>query len=274
MADGVENAAVVCCFMTQKYQNSRNCEKELLYAERRRVPIIPCRMTRGWEPSTWLGLVIAGSVWIDFRESSDANLDLRINNLIEQIRIVAGRKLTCFPPGTSNFCQSSISTFSLPFHLDLSNSSLHALYPILPATSEKSSDTEIDASFDAPKRVTVLAMTQRQPSVERTQIAASTPPPVPPRPDKALILERLLQADAKRDLPKSKENRESSVPSTPMILASTPLNSAQPDVCEVPLQQHAISSTIPVRITLNLVTFILAHRRYLGCFGRAIYFAQ
>ena len=99
MADGVENAAVVCSFMTPKYQSSRNCEKELLYAERRRVSIIPCRLTRGWEPSTWLGLVIAGLVWIDFRDRTDANLDLKIDKLIDQIRIVAGKKLKCFLPG-------------------------------------------------------------------------------------------------------------------------------------------------------------------------------
>ena len=99
MADGVENAAVVCCFMTQKYQSSRNCEKELLYAERRRVSIIPCRLTRGWEPSTWLGLVTAGLVWVDFREATDANIDLKIDKLIDQIRIVAGDKLNCFLPG-------------------------------------------------------------------------------------------------------------------------------------------------------------------------------
>ena len=99
MADGVENAAVVCCFMTAKYQNSRNCEKEVLYAERRRVSIIPCRLTRDWEPSTWLGLLIAGLVWIDFRETTEANIDLKIDRLIEQIRIVAGASLRCFPSG-------------------------------------------------------------------------------------------------------------------------------------------------------------------------------
>jgi hypothetical protein len=148
----------------------------------------------------------------------------------------------------------------------MSNSCLRALYPILPTTSEESSD--------APKRVTVLAMTQRQASAENTQIAVPTPPPVPPRPDKALIRERLLQADAKKDVSVTNENIESSVSSTPIILDSTPLNSAQPDVCEVPLQQHAHSSTIPVRTTLNLVTFVFDRRRYLGYFGYVTNFAQ
>lgn len=115
MADGVENAAVVCCFMTPKYQNSRNCEKELLYAERRRVSIIPCRLTRGWEPSTWLGLVIAGLVWVDFRDCAEANLDLKIDKLIEQIRVVAGTKLHCFPLGLifDSFPQSIDWIYSL-----------------------------------------------------------------------------------------------------------------------------------------------------------------
>ena len=99
MADGVENAAVVCCFMTPKYQTSRNCEKEFSYAERRRVPIIPCRLTRGWEPSDWLGLATAPFVWVDFREATEANIDLKIDKLIDQIRVVAGSKLNCFLPG-------------------------------------------------------------------------------------------------------------------------------------------------------------------------------
>ena len=35
MATGVEGAAVVCCFMTQKYERSKNCSAELNYANDR-----------------------------------------------------------------------------------------------------------------------------------------------------------------------------------------------------------------------------------------------
>ncbi|CAF1546168.1 unnamed protein product, partial [Didymodactylos carnosus] len=54
MAYGVENALAVCCFMTPEYQESKNCQKELLYADEQNVPIIPCRIRSDWKPSSWL----------------------------------------------------------------------------------------------------------------------------------------------------------------------------------------------------------------------------
>eukprot|EP00735_Rhodelphis_limneticus_P000311 TRINITY_DN1048_c0_g1::TRINITY_DN1048_c0_g1_i1::g.29949::m.29949 TRINITY_DN1048_c0_g1::TRINITY_DN1048_c0_g1_i1::g.29949 ORF type:complete len:672 (+),score=240.25,TIR_2/PF13676.1/5.7e-06,TIR_2/PF13676.1/0.0017,TIR_2/PF13676.1/3.3e-16,TIR/PF01582.15/3,TIR/PF01582.15/5.4e+03,TIR/PF01582.15/0.096,DUF237/PF03072.9/8.7,DUF237/PF03072.9/2.9,DUF1863/PF08937.6/4.3e+03,DUF1863/PF08937.6/6.4e+03,DUF1863/PF08937.6/0.11 TRINITY_DN1048_c0_g1_i1:88-2103(+) len=41
MADGVENAAVVCSFVSQPYANSRNCSKEIMYASQLQTPILP-----------------------------------------------------------------------------------------------------------------------------------------------------------------------------------------------------------------------------------------
>ena len=201
MADGVENAAVVCCFMTPKYQNSRNCEKELLYAERRRVSIIPCRLSRDWEPSTWLGLLIAGLVWIDFREITEANIDLKIDRLIEQIRIVAGSSLRCFLPGLHSTVPCSCAT-DFGFVETLSMLPMRPinaqsqLYPVLPASSEKSSLT--CATPDSPKRMTAAVSGQHQ-SADKTHVPPSTtsPPAVPPRPDRALVQERLLHADLK-----------------------------------------------------------------------------
>lgn len=32
MAAGIDNADVICCFMTSSYQTSRNCQLELEYA--------------------------------------------------------------------------------------------------------------------------------------------------------------------------------------------------------------------------------------------------
>ncbi|CAF4031097.1 unnamed protein product [Adineta steineri] len=52
MAEGVENAAVVCCFMTPEYQESENCRLELTYAERQRKRIIACIIAekKDWRP--------------------------------------------------------------------------------------------------------------------------------------------------------------------------------------------------------------------------------
>lgn len=67
MAAGVEEAVVVCPFMTPAYQASRSCKKELSYADVRQVPVVPIMVTRNWEASEWLGLLTAAQLWVDFR---------------------------------------------------------------------------------------------------------------------------------------------------------------------------------------------------------------
>lgn len=67
MAAGVEEAAVICPFMTPAYQASRSCKKELSYADAREVAIVPVMVADGWEASEWLGLITAGLLWVDFR---------------------------------------------------------------------------------------------------------------------------------------------------------------------------------------------------------------
>ncbi|CAF1118061.1 unnamed protein product [Rotaria sordida] len=237
MADGIENAAVVCCFMTSKYQSSRNCEKELLYADRRRVPIIPCRLIRDWEPSTWLGLVIAGLVWVDFRDTTDVNLDLKIDKLIEQIRIVAGKKLNCFLSETSPTLQTR------PI---CSNNSSNNLYPILTQMNDISDSnnlvrsTSIDSSSSSPKRSTPMIDRQHQ-SIDNTNII---PPPVPPRPNKDLIRERLLSIDIKKnsnEIESIDEKKENNIP----------LRSEKPDICEISYQQQAYTRFIPDVVDLS-----------------------
>ncbi|CAF1185857.1 unnamed protein product, partial [Didymodactylos carnosus] len=93
MAEGVENAAVLCCFLTPKYQDSVACKDELTYAKEQRVSIIPIRLLKDWKPTGWLGFSITGQKWIDFRDVA-TNMDLRINQLIAEIQMVAGNKLS------------------------------------------------------------------------------------------------------------------------------------------------------------------------------------
>ena len=87
MADGIENAAVVCCFMTPDYQKSENCKLELQYAKKRGKRIIPCMLgEKGWEPSTWLGLITGGYQYVNFRDSSSENIRLKAGQLIDRIK--------------------------------------------------------------------------------------------------------------------------------------------------------------------------------------------
>ncbi|CAF3759051.1 unnamed protein product [Rotaria sp. Silwood1] len=221
MADGIENAAVVCCFMTPKYQTSRNCEKELLYADKRRVPIIPCRLIRDWEPSTWLGLVIAGLVWIDFRDTTDVNIDLKIDKLIEQIQIVAGKKLNCFR--TEIPCTFQTRSIN-------SNNSSNNLYPILPQTKDVSNQNRSDSNnfIHSPVKQSTSMISHQHQNVYNTNIVPP-PPPVPPRPNKDLIRERLLSIDTKKnfnEIDSIEEKKENSIP----------LNNEKPDICEISYQ--------------------------------------
>lgn len=70
MAHGVENSWAVICFLTQAYQNSKNCQAELTYAKEQGKNIIPVYMESNWKPSGWLGIILAGDLYIK-RESSD-----------------------------------------------------------------------------------------------------------------------------------------------------------------------------------------------------------
>ncbi|XP_063688557.1 uncharacterized protein LOC134821743 [Bolinopsis microptera] len=88
MASGVEGSAVVCCFMTQKYEKSKNCSAELNYANDRGVVVVPCmaqNRTEDGNPfraSGWLGILTAGKLWLDFK--SDEQLEKRIVQLLTE----------------------------------------------------------------------------------------------------------------------------------------------------------------------------------------------
>ncbi|KAL2098201.1 hypothetical protein ACEWY4_007408 [Coilia grayii] len=100
MAAGVEEAVVMCPFMTPAYQASRSCKKELSYADVRQVPVVPIMVTRNWEASEWLGLLTAGQLWVDFRnvDRSHDHFDKCVRSLEEEIMFVAGNVLTIQEP--------------------------------------------------------------------------------------------------------------------------------------------------------------------------------
>ena len=60
LADGIEKAAIVCCFLTLEYQASLECRFEFQYAQKRFKKIIPCFLIdpSTLQPSDWLQTVI------------------------------------------------------------------------------------------------------------------------------------------------------------------------------------------------------------------------
>ncbi|XP_031158156.1 uncharacterized protein LOC116051742 isoform X2 [Sander lucioperca] len=100
MAAGVEEACVICPFMTPAYQASRSCKKELNYADSREVMIVPVMLANDWEASEWLGLITAGLLWVDFRnaENDEEHFEMCLRSLEEEIVFNAGHLLEVEEP--------------------------------------------------------------------------------------------------------------------------------------------------------------------------------
>ena len=94
LADGVENAAVVCCFITADYEKSKKCKYELQYAKKRGRIIIPCLLddTKVCEQSDWLTPIIKDLYHISLDESDMQSTATEIIHYIDyyQSRNVAG----------------------------------------------------------------------------------------------------------------------------------------------------------------------------------------
>lgn len=86
MAEGVQGAACVVCFMTQAYQDSANCKLELKFAQQSGVPIIPVMMEANFSAKGWLAILTAGSIWTPMYEKASV-LD-GVDKLVEQAQHV------------------------------------------------------------------------------------------------------------------------------------------------------------------------------------------
>lgn len=76
-------------FRSPKYQESKNCKKELSYVDDKDVPIVPVMLQRDWKAASWLGLITAGALWVDFRDPD--KVETRIESLAKEIVHKAGR---------------------------------------------------------------------------------------------------------------------------------------------------------------------------------------
>uniref|UniRef100_A0AAV2LKT5 Uncharacterized protein n=1 Tax=Knipowitschia caucasica TaxID=637954 RepID=A0AAV2LKT5_KNICA len=95
MAAGVEQAVVVCPFLTPAYQASRSCKKELSYADTREVAIVPVMLAHNWEPSEWLGLVTAGLL---NAATDEERLELCLQALQSELMFTVGDLITAEQP--------------------------------------------------------------------------------------------------------------------------------------------------------------------------------
>ena len=84
MAEGVQDAACLICFMTQAYQDSVNCKLELKFAQQSGVPIIPIMMQADFAAKGWLAILTAGSIWTPMHDG--ATVPDGVDNLIIQVQ--------------------------------------------------------------------------------------------------------------------------------------------------------------------------------------------
>ncbi|XP_077991441.1 uncharacterized protein LOC144445678 [Glandiceps talaboti] len=90
MAQGVEKAAVVISCVSNAYKHSHNCQKELTFADVSHKTIIPLKMEKDVAFDGWLGLIMAGKLWIDFKD--EKMFDQRIDQLIAEL---TANDITC-----------------------------------------------------------------------------------------------------------------------------------------------------------------------------------
>lgn len=102
MSGGVENSAAVICFCTSDYQISANCETELKYAHELKIPIIPVICDENYTvrqtgvgntdylkwPCGWLGVIVTGKIYVDFRKSFGEERKKKFGELLTQIELL------------------------------------------------------------------------------------------------------------------------------------------------------------------------------------------
>eukprot|EP01048_Picozoa_sp_COSAG05_P015614 COSAG05_NODE_1900_length_3858_cov_2.298218_1_plen_899_part_10 len=90
MAEGVSNASVLVCFMSQKYQESTNCMLEVKFAKQSGIEIVPVLMEGGgWKATSYLGLLTAGALWTPLYD--EATFENNVQMLHGQLVKVIGR---------------------------------------------------------------------------------------------------------------------------------------------------------------------------------------
>ena len=93
MAEGVENAKAIVCLVSEKYEKSKNCRKELSYSDVQNKIIFPCMVDKGYNGKGWLGILTAGLLYHDFRHGNEENVGEGLAKAIaDQLKLNIGEK--------------------------------------------------------------------------------------------------------------------------------------------------------------------------------------
>lgn len=77
LAKGVENAAIVCCFISLDYVESDDCQLGLQYAHKRgkRVIVLMLCRTQSWKPSDYLQSIMKDLERLECYDDCDLEID-------------------------------------------------------------------------------------------------------------------------------------------------------------------------------------------------------
>lgn len=82
MAEGVSGAMCIISCMSPAYQESENCKLELKFAQQSGVPIVPVMMQPDWKASGWLGIITAGTLYVQMH----GDMPACVGNLMVQVQ--------------------------------------------------------------------------------------------------------------------------------------------------------------------------------------------
>ena len=92
MSEGVQNCCLMISFLTPAYQKSANCKRELTYALNNGIQVLPCILGSKeeagvkWKPSDWLGMSIAGILYLDFSGIDAKNFKSKCEELLQRVK--------------------------------------------------------------------------------------------------------------------------------------------------------------------------------------------
>ncbi|CAF0838037.1 unnamed protein product [Didymodactylos carnosus] len=89
----LDDTAVICCFLSARYQNSPACKNQLEYASMAGAAVVPFQMSKKWKPTGWLSSITDGRKTIDFSEIKKTNIVSKTVELIYELRTIVGKKL-------------------------------------------------------------------------------------------------------------------------------------------------------------------------------------
>ncbi|XP_076819584.1 uncharacterized protein LOC143465263 isoform X1 [Clavelina lepadiformis] len=101
MAQAVENSSLVLMFLSDKYEQSENCQREGKYAGDLKKPIIPIVTQANYKIKGWSGLLTAGKIYHDFSQGS---YDDKFQGLLDKIKELNWNEVGKPPNPTRNVC--------------------------------------------------------------------------------------------------------------------------------------------------------------------------